>query len=54
LRLAIAVNGRYRWPIEDLSVPLAAMFLTLKRGRATSLVAQSDVGRPASEENFPG
>ena len=51
LSAPIAVNGRYRWPSEDLSVPLAAMFLTLKRGRATSLIAQSDAGRPASEEN---
>ena len=52
LSAPIAVNGRYRWPCEDLSVPLAAMFLTLKRGRTTSLIAQSDAGRPASEENF--
>ncbi|HEY6931004.1 MAG TPA: hypothetical protein VJA66_15125 [Thermoanaerobaculia bacterium] len=27
LSAPIAVNGRYRWPCEDLSVPIAAMFL---------------------------
>ena len=48
LSAPIAVNGRYRWPSEDLSVPLAAFFLTLKRGRATSLIAQSDAGCPAA------
>jgi hypothetical protein len=27
LSAVVAVNGRYRWPIEDLCVPLAALFL---------------------------
>jgi 4-amino-4-deoxy-L-arabinose transferase-like glycosyltransferase len=53
LSAPIATNGRQRWPSEDLSVPIAAMFLTMKRGQATSLIAQSDVGFPASEENLP-
>jgi len=28
----IAVNGRYRWPVEDLLVPAAAIFLSLAPG----------------------
>ncbi|HEV8231715.1 MAG TPA: glycosyltransferase family 39 protein [Thermoanaerobaculia bacterium] len=38
----IAVNGRYRWPVEDLSVPLAAFFLAATmRGRKKEIAAAS-------------
>lgn len=46
LSAPIAVNGRYRWPSEDLSVPLAAMFVASWRGRSRGDRGES-VGREA-------
>src|SRR5262249_31827988 len=46
LSAAIAVNGRYRWPSEDLSIPLAALFIASRRDRALE--------RSGQERETPG
>lgn len=42
----IAVNGRYRWPVEDVLVPLAALFLA--RQAATNASANQRVPPPTT------
>jgi len=41
----IAVNGRYRWPSEDVSLPLAALFVTsrksLRSGRSGDWISSA-------------
>ncbi len=47
----IAVNGRYRWPVEDMMIPVAAMFLTWLRERRQLANASASTATLAPPRN---